>query len=136
MIKCLIYLYIFKLFFQKKENPGSDSEFIPNEIIQKLEELNLTDLKALFYYIYIYFLIIQSLTINTLKLLQKNIDEKITETRIFVENIEKKRDAKLVQVGNIIHKSVPISNDEADNEIVRTFGDTTIIKKYSHVFIL
>ncbi|CAM0949676.1 unnamed protein product [Alopecurus aequalis] len=32
-------------------------------------------------------------------------------------------DAKLVTIGNIVHESVPVSNDEANNAIVRTWGE-------------
>jgi len=32
-------------------------------------------------------------------------------------------DAKLVTIGNIVHESVPVSKDEANNAIVRTWGE-------------
>ncbi|KAI1897182.1 hypothetical protein AGOR_G00080580 [Albula goreensis] len=37
-------------------------------------------------------------------------------------------------IGNLLHPSVPISNDEdADNKVERTWGDCSAQKKYSHV---
>lgn len=38
--------------------------------------------------------------------------------------------------GNHLHPSVPVSNNEDENGIVRTFGDTEIRKKYSHVDLI
>merc|ERR1712110_841274 len=47
--------------------------------------------------------------------------------------LEKKRDALLGECANWLHPSVPISNDEdADNRVERTWGDTELRTKYSH----
>ncbi|KEP61089.1 UNVERIFIED_CONTAM: seryl-tRNA synthetase, cytoplasmic, putative [Hammondia hammondi] len=35
---------------------------------------------------------------------------------------EEKRESLLHKIGNIVHKSVPVSNDEANNQVVRTWG--------------
>lgn len=53
-----------------------------------------------------------------------------------VENVENERNIKVCQIGNFVHESVPVSNDEANNVIERTFGDVTVRKKYSHVIYL
>lgn len=37
------------------------------------------------------------------------------------------------QIGNLLHPSVPISDNEDNNAVVDTFGDTKTKKKYSHV---
>ena len=43
----------------------------------------------------------------------------------------KKRDAALGHIGNVLGADVPISNDEdADNAIVRMVGDVKAEKKY------
>lgn len=49
------------------------------------------------------------------------------------ENLEKERNNALSQIGNLLHESVVVSNDEANNYVERTFGDITTKKKYSHV---
>lgn len=51
-------------------------------------------------------------------------------------NIEKERNAALREVGNHLHESVPISNDEDENKVERTFGDCAAKKKYSHVDLI
>ncbi|VAH87746.1 unnamed protein product [Triticum turgidum subsp. durum] len=40
-----------------------------------------------------------------------------------VEEAKTTLDAKLVTIGNLVHESVPISGDEANNAIVRTWGE-------------
>uniref|UniRef100_A0ACD5TUY8 Uncharacterized protein n=1 Tax=Avena sativa TaxID=4498 RepID=A0ACD5TUY8_AVESA len=40
-----------------------------------------------------------------------------------VQEAKTARDAKLATIGNIVHAFVPISNDEANNAIVRTWGE-------------
>ncbi|EPR63283.1 putative seryl-tRNA synthetase, cytoplasmic [Toxoplasma gondii TgCatPRC2] len=35
---------------------------------------------------------------------------------------EEKRESLLHKIGNIVHKSVPVSNDEVNNQVVRTWG--------------
>lgn len=49
------------------------------------------------------------------------------------ERLEQTRHNKLTLIGNIVHESVVISDDEANNQVERTFGDTKTKKKYSHV---
>lgn len=51
-------------------------------------------------------------------------------------NVEKERNAALREVGNHLHESVPISNDEEENKVERTFGDCEVKKKYSHVDLI
>lgn len=51
-------------------------------------------------------------------------------------NVEKERNAALREIGNHLHESVPISNDEDENKVERTFGDCEIKKKYSHVDLI
>ncbi|WCJ40044.1 Serine--tRNA ligase cytoplasmic [Euphorbia peplus] len=40
-----------------------------------------------------------------------------------VDNAKDTLDTKLISVGNLVHDSVPVSNDEANNAIVRTWGE-------------
>ena len=36
-------------------------------------------------------------------------------------------------IGNLLHESVPVSDNEDNNRVERTFGDLQSRKKYSHV---
>jgi len=49
---------------------------------------------------------------------------------------EKQRDHLLTTIGNLLHPSVPINNNEDFNEVVRTSGDCESRKKYSHVDLI
>eukprot|EP00121_Abeoforma_whisleri_P005559 Awhi_evm1s5039 len=40
--------------------------------------------------------------------------------------------ARCMWVGNIVHDSVPVDDDEVNNEVYKTFGDCSTEKKYSH----
>lgn len=40
---------------------------------------------------------------------------------------------EILQIGNLIHDSVPISDDEENNITVRTSGEINADHKYSHV---
>jgi seryl-tRNA synthetase len=51
-----------------------------------------------------------------------------------MENLEKERNENLKKIGNLLHDSVPISDNEDDNKVERTFGDCETRKHYSHVF--
>merc|ERR1719328_222377 len=54
-----------------------------------------------------------------------------------LEDQAKLRDDTLREIGNWLHPSVPVSNDEdADNRVERTFGDIESRKKYSHVDLI
>jgi len=43
------------------------------------------------------------------------------------------RQQLVVQIGNLVHDSVPVSDDEANNVTEWTFGDASQRKKYSHI---
>lgn len=53
-----------------------------------------------------------------------------------MERLERDRHQALIQIGNLVHSSVPVSNDENNNRVERTFGDITARKKFSHVRFL
>lgn len=57
----------------------------------------------------------------------------MTETKRQMEKLELARNEALVQIGNILHDSVPVSDDEDNNRVERTFGNINAAKKYSHV---
>ncbi|KAK6054272.1 serine--tRNA ligase domain protein, partial [Cooperia oncophora] len=103
---------------KKKENQGTD-ENVDDSIVSKLESLKVEDLTAL--------------TVVQIKKLRVLLDEKMNETKASMEQLEEDRQQSLVQIGNIVHHSVPVSDDEANNRVERTHGDITTRKKYSHV---
>lgn len=77
---------------------------------------------------------LKELTVVQIKKVRVKIDESIAENNKLLLQHENNRSAKLRDIGNILHESVPVSNDEdADNKIERTNGDCSISKKYSHV---
>lgn len=100
-----------------KENEG-ESEVLPKDFVISLE--NLTNE------------LLQTLTVKQLKHLSTLIDGEIQKTRERVERLEKERDNVLHEIGNIVHDSVPVSNNEDNNKVERTFGDVETRKKYSH----
>lgn len=68
-----------------------------------------------------------------IKKLKKIVDEKLTKMKAEMERLEVNRHQALIQIGNVVHPTVPVSDDEDNNRVERTFGDTNIRKKYSHV---
>ncbi|XP_030076289.1 serine--tRNA ligase, cytoplasmic [Microcaecilia unicolor] len=103
----------------KKKEPVGDDETIP-EAAQNLEELTTEILSAL--------------TVTQIKKIRVLIDEAILKCDAERVKLEAKRFENLREIGNLLHPSVPISNDEDnDNKVEKTWGDCTTQKKYSHV---
>lgn len=50
--------------------------------------------------------------------------------------VEKKRNEVLKEIGNLLHESVPVDDNEDNNKVERTFGDCGTRKKYSHVDLI
>uniref|UniRef100_A0A158Q863 serine--tRNA ligase n=1 Tax=Elaeophora elaphi TaxID=1147741 RepID=A0A158Q863_9BILA len=103
----------------KKKEPVGNDNTIPTDYLKQLEVLSADDMK--------------SLNILQIKRLKGIIDEKLVEKKAEMEELETKRQQRLIQIGNIIHSSVPVSDDEDNNRVERTFGDIEGKKKYSHV---
>ncbi|KAI4504182.1 hypothetical protein M0802_000653 [Mischocyttarus mexicanus] len=106
----------------KKKEPIGDNDVVPNEISNNLDNLVSDNLK--------------SLTVKQIKSIRTLIDIAIQEN---IENLnltESERNNALREVGNHLHESVPVSNDEEENKIERTYGDCTEKKKYSHVDLI
>uniref|UniRef100_A0AAR2KB42 Serine--tRNA ligase, cytoplasmic n=1 Tax=Pygocentrus nattereri TaxID=42514 RepID=A0AAR2KB42_PYGNA len=75
-----------------------------------------------------------TLTVTQIKKVRVLVDEAIHKLDSERLKLEAERFEYLREIGNLLHPSVPISNDEdADNKIERTWGDCTVQKKYSHV---
>lgn len=106
---------------KKKEDQGGD-DAVGDEITAKLLELVIDDLRPL--------------TISQIKKVRDVIDKRTAENEEGMQVLEKQRNEALREVGNHLHSSVPVSNDEDENKVERTFGDCTIRKKYSHVDLI
>jgi len=63
-----------------------------------------------------------------------NVKEQIAILELDFDNKNKLLQQLISKIGNILHNSVIISKDEADNEIVATWGDTTFHEKTPNLF--
>lgn len=106
---------------KKKENPGGDDP-VPDDLIQKLENLKIDDLKPF--------------TITQIKQIRTHIDDGIVENEKQLNEVEATRNSALREVGNWLHDSVPLSNDEDENRVERTYGSCDTKGKYSHVDLI
>ncbi|XP_048781952.1 serine--tRNA ligase, cytoplasmic isoform X1 [Lagopus muta] len=103
---------------KKKEPVGSD-ESVP-ESAQNLDELTAD--------------VLGGLQVSQIKKVRLLIDEAILKCDAERVRLEAERFESLREIGNLLHPSVPISNDEdADNKVERIWGDCSCRKKYSHV---
>ncbi|KAG7176250.1 serine--tRNA ligase, cytoplasmic-like [Homarus americanus] len=103
-----------------KEAEGTDTK-IPDEIKEKLTELTMD--------------LLRPLTVSQLKEVKKLVDEAMNQNNEDLVKTESERDAVLKEIGNIVYEDVPVSQDEDNNAVVRTFGEESK-KKYSHVDLI
>ncbi|XP_063921557.1 serine--tRNA ligase, cytoplasmic [Zophobas morio] len=107
---------------KKKEPQGDANEAVPENVVSQLENLTSEMLKPL--------------TVNQIKKVRVLIDEAIAKNDSELVRTEKERSAALKEIGNLLHDSAVISDDEDLNKVERTFGDCEIRKKYSHVDVI
>ncbi|KAL4002917.1 serine--tRNA ligase [Acanthocheilonema viteae] len=103
----------------KKQGSIGNDHTVPADYMERLDVLSIDDIK--------------SLNILQIKKLKSMIDEKLMEKKTEMEKLDAKRQEKLIQIGNIIHPSVPVSDNEDNNRVEKTFGDIKTKKKYSHI---
>uniref|UniRef100_A0A8C7M3G3 Serine--tRNA ligase, cytoplasmic n=1 Tax=Oncorhynchus mykiss TaxID=8022 RepID=A0A8C7M3G3_ONCMY len=104
---------------KKREPVGDDDDSVPDDA-QNLEALTADTLSPL--------------TVTQIKKVRLLVDEAVQKSDGERVKLEEERFQYLREIGNLLHPSVPISNDEdADNKVERTWGDCTVQKKYSHV---
>lgn len=84
---------------QAKENDG-DSDQLPENFKITLEDLSAE--------------VINKLTIVQIKRLSSLIDLEMKKTDEKLVKIEEERNSTLREIGNVVHHSVPVSNDEVD----------------------
>uniref|UniRef100_A0A8C2XDM5 serine--tRNA ligase n=1 Tax=Cyclopterus lumpus TaxID=8103 RepID=A0A8C2XDM5_CYCLU len=103
----------------KRKEPVGEDESVPEEA-QNVESLTAEMLSPL--------------TVGQIKKVRLLVDEAVEKSDSERIKLEAVRFEYLREVGNLLHPSVPISNDEdADNKVERTWGDCSVQKKYSHV---
>lgn len=107
---------------KKKEPVGDETEPVPDEVKTELTEITSDVLK--------------SLTVNQIKKVRLLIDEAMVDNEKRLQEAEAARNSALREVGNHLHESVPVSDDEEENKVERTFGDCTQRGKYSHVDLI
>lgn len=77
---------------------------------------------------------LEGLCVLQLKELSKALAVQVSELGKQAEEQEATRDKMVATVGNVLHESVPVSNDEdTGNLVVRTWGDVTRRTKLNHV---
>uniref|UniRef100_A0A914HEN5 serine--tRNA ligase n=1 Tax=Globodera rostochiensis TaxID=31243 RepID=A0A914HEN5_GLORO len=103
---------------KRKEKVGG-SDAIPEGLIKSFAELKMDDIK--------------DLTIPQIKAVKGTVDGEVAKTKLRMESLETERNEHLSKIGNLLHQSVPISDNEDDNRVERTFGDCGSKKTYSHV---
>ena len=107
-----------------KEADGDDIP-VPEDLLAGAKEGNLSKEQ------------LSSLNVTQLKGLSKVFQDRVAALAKEAVETETKRDALLGNIGNIVHESVPVHNDEdAGNVTVRTFGDTAKRAALNHVDIM
>ncbi|XP_014778097.1 serine--tRNA ligase, cytoplasmic [Octopus bimaculoides] len=103
----------------KKKEPVGDDDSIPENVLNEIEELNQDKLREL--------------NVKQVKKIATKLDEMMKQNTADMLVQENQRNEALKEIGNLLHESCVISNDEDENGIERLVGDTTTKKKYSHV---
>lgn len=107
---------------KKKEPLGDAGEEVPENVRNNLTEVT-SD-------------VLRQLTVNQIKKVRVLIDEAMSENERCLLKAEQRRNTALREVGNHLHETVPVSNDEEENRVERTFGDCKRRVKYSHVDLI
>jgi len=79
---------------------------------------------------------LKNFSLSQLKQYRVLIDEALVKYEKSLIEVETKRNNALNEIGNLLHDSVPISDNEDHNAVVRIHGDCSIRKKYSHVDLI
>lgn len=107
---------------KKKQPPGDENEPVPDDIVANLIDVTAEQLKQL--------------TVNQIKKVRVLVDAAIVDNEKTMVEAEITRNSALREVGNHLHPSVPVSDNEDENKVERTYGDCTKKGKYSHVDLI
>ncbi len=103
---------------KKKEAQGEDAT-LPEAVLSGLATLTAEQIKEL--------------QVVQIKALVKLVDEEIAKNNELLGALEAKRNEALKEMGNLLHESVPVTDNEDFNRVERTFGDCEAKKPLSHV---
>lgn len=106
----------------KKKEPVGEDEAVPEALLKDLETLTQDKLMGL--------------TVTQIKKVRLHIDEEMKKNDEALLLHEMERGESLKEIGNLLHDTCIISNDEDENGVERTIGDCEIKKKYSHVDLI
>lgn len=77
---------------------------------------------------------LDGLCVLQLKELSKTLNSNVVDLAKRAEELDQLRDALINKVGNVLHESVPVSdNEDTGNLVIRTFGDVMKRVKCNHV---
>ena len=103
----------------KQKEPVGEDATLPDNFMDKFAELTIDNLKEL--------------KVVQLKNLSKVIDQEVEKINKQLVLVEQERNEALKEMGNLLHESVPVTDNEDFNRVERTYGDCSVRKKYSHV---
>eukprot|EP00126_Sphaerothecum_destruens_P000022 Sdes_comp10028_c0_seq1m1618 len=106
---------------KKKEPAGSSGDF-PKQLLEELELLNVDKFRAL--------------TVTQLKAVKEELEHRMKlndEERVVIQEA---RDFMLREIGNIVHDSVPVSDNEDLNRVEYEYGAPFKSQGYSHVDLI
>merc|ERR1712127_128326 len=103
----------------KKKEPQGDDATLSEDITKDINVLTHEQIKEL--------------KVIQIKALVKLIDETIVKNNQKMSVVEGQRNDALKEMGNILHDSVPVTDNEDFNRVERTFGDCEGKKDLSHV---
>lgn len=89
----------------KKKEPLGDDDTVPQEIADDLDNLTSETLKTL--------------TVTQIKRIRTLIDEAIQRNDESLKTTELERNSALREVGNHLHESVPVNDDEEQNKVCK-----------------
>lgn len=69
---------------------------------------------------------LKPLTVIQLKKVRALVDEAVQQNDLDLQQTEKERNGALREIGNHLHESVPVSNDEVHDPWVLTFGAVAV----------
>lgn len=107
---------------KKSKEADGDSATIPEDVLAAAREGTIQSET------------LASLCVLQLKELSKLLSNQVANLAKEAEELVVERDKFIMKVGNIVHESVPVSNDEdTGNAVIRTWGDVTRRVPMNHV---
>uniref|UniRef100_A0A1B6DPL4 serine--tRNA ligase n=1 Tax=Clastoptera arizonana TaxID=38151 RepID=A0A1B6DPL4_9HEMI len=79
---------------------------------------------------------LRTLNISDIKSIRAKVEEEMIENQNKMELAETNRNKALSEIGNLLHPSVPISDNEDNNAVEYVYGNVDVKKKYSHVDLI